>query len=100
MKMKKFILGALLLTSLSTFAQRGKPKPIADETSITETKTKYKVITSSDEVYLKVMRKYRDSVDQVIMKPNKQDNNGKYTEYTVYFKLELKPQIEKFLKSL
>jgi hypothetical protein len=100
MKMKKLILGSLLLICLGTFAQRGKPTPIADETSITETKTKYKVVTSSDEIYLKVMRKYRDSVDQVVMKPNKKDSKGKYTEYTVYFKLELKPQIEKFLKSL
>ena len=98
--MKKLILGSLLLISMSAFAQRGKPTPIADETSITETKTKYKVVTSSDEIYLKVMRQYRDSVDQVVMKPNKRDDKGKYTEYTLYFKLEHKPKIEKFLKSL
>lgn len=101
--MKKVILASLLMLSLNTFAQHKHNldrTPIADETEVAETKTKYKVITCSDEVYLRIMREYSDSVETVIMKPNKKDRKGKYTEYVVYFKLELKPKIEAFLKKL
>lgn len=101
--MKRIFALLIAVAPFVTFAQHKHDitkTPIADETEVAETKTKYKVITCSDEVYLKVMRQFHDSVNTVIMKPNKKDRKGTYTEYIVYFNKDYREAVEKFLKSL
>lgn len=103
--MKKLFILLLAASPLLSIAQAPHKHdlhktPIADETEVSETKSKYKVMTCSDEVYLKVMSQFRDSVTTVIMKPNKKDRLGTYTEYIVYFPKEYRETVEKFIKNL
>lgn len=91
---------ALLIIATPLICSAQDKKPVADETEVSQTKSSYTVTTCSDEVYLQLMRNYRDSVSHVILYPNKKDRKGKYSEYVVYFKITMGPKVENFLKNL
>ena len=57
-----------------------------------------RVCTSSDEVYLKLMREFRQEVRSVYMRPNKWGKTGEYTEYIVFFPRQMRFKIEQFIK--
>lgn len=53
--------------------------------------------TTSDEIYLKIMREYRREVNNVYMKPNKWGDRGEYTEYRVFFPTQMRYKLTQFI---
>lgn len=94
------VLLALLLTTADSWGQSTEKKLVADETLTAASGEKnFRVITSNDKVYAKLMAKYEaNAVRQSIS--YKKDRMGKYKECSVYFPLALRPEIEGYLGKL
>lgn len=72
---------------------------IADETNATVLNSIYKVVSSNYFIPQELIKVYGDKVKTYTMK-NKKDRSGSYREYTFWFPLELKDELNSFITHL
>lgn len=101
--MKKLSLTFALFIGLAFAAQAQTTKKntrlVADETTLTETKTTVKVVTSNETIWKYLITKYKSNFSKYTVE-FKRDRKGDYNEYTIPFKIEQLPEVEEFLRSL
>jgi phosphopantetheinyl transferase (holo-ACP synthase) len=100
MKTKFLIIAFLLFTLLGAFALKANAQDstlIADETTLTYTKTGAKIVSFSEAAFKAISLKWGDEFKSINIK-YKTDRYGKYKEYVIYMSQELANNIRQWAK--
>lgn len=90
------ILCMLSFTSTAQAKKEDAADLIVDETWVKESKANYIVKTASETVYELVLTQFGENVKRVIIMW-KIDRNGRYKEYTLYFPVDSRNEIEAYM---
>src|SRR5262245_5239400 len=72
---------------------------LVDETNISVTPYSYKVQTDNYFIPGELIKNYGDKCKYYTMR-NRKDRNGSYQEYTFYFDIKMRPEVELFIINL
>lgn len=100
MKTKVLIIAFLIFTLLGAFALKASAQDstlIADETTLTYTKTGAKVVTYSEAAFKAISLKWGEEFKSINIK-YKTDRHGKYKEYVIYMSHEVANNIKQWAK--
>lgn len=97
--MKKLsLIIALSLTLTFAYATDKTKIKIADETTISITEKSFKIVTSNEVIFNKLLTRFKDIERYSVA--FKVDRLGRYKETTIPFKLDKLTEVKEFLKSL
>jgi hypothetical protein len=74
---------------------------IADETTIAETKTNVKITTCNDSFFVRILETYEPVLERYSVAKKEIKRVGlKYKEYTLFFPLDKKEELIRFIQSI
>lgn len=95
--MKPLFLSLFLLTTIAVKSQT----LIADETTLSETKTTVKIETCNDSIFARLYASYEPIISRYsVAKKEIKKFNHKYREYSLYFPLDKKEELIRFVQSI
>lgn len=98
MKTKVLIIAFLIVSLLAAFTASAQDSTlIADETTLTYTKTGAKIVMFSEDIFQKISLKWGDQFKSITIR-YKTDRHGRYKEYVIYTSQELANNIRQWAK--
>jgi len=101
MKTKTLIIAFLIASLLGAFTLKANAQDstlIADETTLSYTKTGAKIVSFSESAFQAISLKWGDEFKSITIR-YKTDRHGKYKEYSMYMSKELANKIKSWSKT-
>lgn len=98
MKTKVLIILFLIVSLLAAFTASAQDSTlIADETTLTYTKTGAKIVSFSEDIFQKISLKWGEEFKSITIR-YKTDRHGRYKEYVIHTSQELANNIKQWAK--